>query len=268
MDHAGAVIGPLVAWALINWGRMQPAQVIRWSVVPGIVAVIVAWFAMKQAGESGGKGKREKGKVDAPPAGPLLVGPDQQRSSIIFYLIVLFWLLKFPETLLLLRLQDVGLPVAATPLVWAALHVVRTSASYSGGRLTDRLGAGRTMFWGWVAYAAICLGLASVETATGAVIWFLVFGVVAALTEPPERAFVANLKSRAGTGSRFGVYHAAVGIAALAGGVLFGVVYSRFSGPAALAASAGGTVLLLLSGVAMFGWTLKDGERGKGKREA
>jgi MFS family permease len=261
MDHAGAVVGPLVAWALIQRGRMEPASVIRWSVVPGVVAVAVVWFAMRQAGIE--KGEEAKGSP-SPAEGPALVGPDQQRASIVFYLIVLFSLFRFPETLLLLRLHDAGLSVGLTPLVWSALHVVRTSTSYGAGRITDRLGTARTMVWGWTVYAAVCAGLASTLSAAASVGWFLVFGLVAALTEPAERAFVANLRSSAGTGRRYGVYHASVGVAALAGGLGFGFLYSRFSGTGALAVSAVGAGLLILSGAALLGWTMGS-RKGNGE---
>jgi MFS family permease len=159
-------------------------------------------------------------------------------------LIVGFAFVRFPETLLLLRLQDVGVPVAAVPLVWAALHVVRTSLSYSGGKWSDRVGPGRAMVVGWLIYCAVCVGLATSTAVVGAVGWFLVFGFVAVLTESPERAFVAGFLSGGGTGSRFGVYHASVGAAALLGGLLFGVIYSRVSGPWALGVSAVGGVAL------------------------
>ena len=245
MDHAGAVVGPLVAWALISRFGMQPAQVITWAVVPGILAVVVVLWAMKEAG----KAKREKGTT-----GPSRA-PAPSRSgnrSIVFYLIVLFWLAKFPETLLLLRLQDLGMPVAVTPLVWAALHVIRTSGSYPGGRVSDRFGPARTMVCGWLVYAVVCVGLATARSALAGGLWFLVFGLVSALTESPERAFVSNIRSTLGTGSRFGAYHAATGLAALAGGLLFGLLYSRLGAGPALLASAAGTAALMVAGIA--GW--------------
>jgi hypothetical protein len=97
---------------------------------------------------------------------------------------------------------------------------------------------------GWLIYCAVCVGLATSAAPVGAVGWFLVFGFVAVLTESPERAFVAGFLRGGGTGSRFGVYHASVGVAALLGGLVFGVVYSRVGGPWALGASAAGGAVL------------------------
>jgi hypothetical protein len=238
MDHGGAVLGPLLAWVLLAGAKLTPDGVILWSVVPGVVAVVAAVWAMRTTGDV----RRETGSVKrpaAPASGPAA------SSSLVFLLIVGFALVRFPETLLLLRLQDVGVPVALVPLVWAALHVVRTSLSYTGGKWSDRVGPGRAMVVGWLIYAAVCLGLATSTAAVGAVGWFLVFGFVAVLTESPERAFVAGFVGGGGTGSRFGVYHASVGVAALLGGLVFGEVYSRVGGSWALGASAvGGAVLV------------------------
>ncbi len=234
MDHAGAVVGPLVAWALLAVAGLTPDGVILWSVAPGVIAVAVAAWALPASGS----GKREARSVMPVPA-PDLVASDRHRSSaFVFTLVVVFAFARFPETLLLLRLQDLGLSVTLVPLVWAGLHVVRTVGSYPGGRLSDLHGPRRVMLGGWVLYALVCVGLATAPAAVAGVGWFLVFGFVAVLTESPERAFVAAFGSGGGTGSRFGAYHASVGIAALAGGLVFGALYSQAGARTALTVSA------------------------------
>src|SRR5207244_2682827 len=74
-----------------------------------------------------------------------MVAPPQSFTNLhqpsrIFPLfgISAFYLLRMPETLLILRCQQLGVSTAAVLLLWAALHVVRSSASFAGGRLTDR----------------------------------------------------------------------------------------------------------------------------------
>jgi MFS family permease len=233
MDHAGAVVGPLLAWVLLSIAGLTPDGVIVWSVVPGVIAVGVAAWALR-ASRGGGTAGSEG---PTPAADP--VTADRPRSSrLVFSLVVLFAFARFPETLLLLRLQDLRLPVALVPLVWAALHVIRTFGSYPGGKLADAVGPRRVMLAGWGLYALVCVGLATAPTALAGVAWFLVFGFVAALTESPERAFVAAFAGGRGSGSRFGVYHASVGVAILVGGLAFGMAYAQMGGPVALALSA------------------------------
>ena len=160
-------------------------------------------------------------------------------------LIALFYLLRMPETLVILRSQQLGVAVATVPLLWAAVHVVKSATSFVGGAWSDRLGAGRTMWIGWVCYAALAVGLALAQTAGQAWALFLALGSVAGLTESPERALVARLAgSRQGSG--FGSYHGVTGLAALVGGVALGVLYQGHGAGVAFAASAAGAGALAL----------------------
>jgi len=255
MDHAGAVAGPVVAWVLLSQAGLAADTVILWSVVPGALAVVVAAWAMRG---TGGEKPGPRGAGDAP--GPAAGGLKPAGSSrLVFGLVVLFSLVRFPETLLLLRLQDLRLSIALVPLVWAGLHVIRTFGSYPGGKLADVFGPRRVMLGGWVLYGLVCVGLATAPTAVTGVGWFLVFGFVAALTESPERAFVAAAARDRKTGSGFGVYHASVGVAGLAGGLVFGTAYTRLGGPYALGLSALGAAVLAALLLARRGDGVREG---------
>jgi nitrate/nitrite transporter NarK len=141
----------------------------------------------------------------------------------------------------------VGVSVASVLLLWAVLHAVRSSTSFLGGALTDRIGPARTMWLGWAAYALIATGFSVVETAAQAWMLFLALGVVAGLTESPERALVAKLAG-ARQGSGFGAYHGVTGLAALVGGVTLGAVFQTYGATPAFLASAGA------AGALVVGW--------------
>lgn len=223
MDHAGAVVGPLLASVLLAVGVSVPG-VFLWSVVPGVAAVLVVAWALRA-----GKGGTGKGEGDAPP--PVSQPPTRARApNLLVLLVVGFAFARLPETLLLLRLQDLALPVALAPIVWAGLHIVRSAGSYPGGWLTDSLGPGRAMALGWLIYAGVMLGLGTAGSSAAGVAWFLAFGLVAAATESAERALVAAAGGLGRRGRAFGIYHASVGLAALPGGLLFGALYSQ-AGP-------------------------------------
>jgi len=246
MDHAGAVAGPLIAWIMLSAVGMNPAQVIAWSVIPGILAVIVVVWATRRIG-----GLHVVAHDFPEPESEIRVEATDSgihSSKSLLSLIMLFALARFPETLFLLRLQDTGVMVALIPAVWAALHIVRTLGSYPGGWLSDQIGPRFTMLLGWGLYAMVCLGLAMAPTPFGATAWFLGFGVVTVLTESPERAFVAGYSARR-RGTRFGIYHAGVGLAGLAGGLMFGAVYAGVGGTIALNISAGLALLLVAAGM-------------------
>jgi len=232
LDHAGAVLGPLVAWALLTRGA-DVRTVIAASILPGVaVLVLAAWAVRDQR-----RGTAEKGAAGA--HGPFPPSPAVSRSRPPFALfaICFFYLLRMPDTLIILHAQRLGVAVAVVPLLWAAVHVVRSSTSFVGGRLSDRLGPARTMWLGWACYALLAAGMAFATGPAAAWALFLALGLVAGLTESPERALVAAFAGDR-QGSGFGIYHAASGVAALAGGLLLGVAFQRAGGATAFAASA------------------------------
>ncbi|HXV87030.1 MAG TPA: MFS transporter, partial [Gemmatimonadales bacterium] len=244
-DHAGATLGPLLAAALVTVAGFSPGRVIAWSVLPGVLAAGLAWVALRGMASS---------RVQDPPGGAPVpraaaAPPAAGTSPPVVALVVLFALVRMPETLFLLRLQDLGLAIGVVPLLWASLHVVRTAASYPGGWVTDRSGPLRTMLAGWLLYAVVCAGLAQAGTPGQGIAWFLALGLVAGATESSERTFIAQLGGPARRGRAFGAYHATVGLAALPGGILLGLVYARWAGPAALRVSAAATAAIAVLGL-------------------
>ena len=223
LDHVGAVIGPLVAWWLLS-RNADVRSVILASFVPGVIVVLLATVAVR-----GGRG------VAAQPLPPPPASVRPLPPAVIA--IAFFYLLRMPETLIILHTQRLGIAVALIPLLWAAVHVVKASTSLLGGALSDRIGPARTMWLGWISYVALAGGMAFAASPIAAWVLFLAFGVVAGLTESPERALVSAV-SRGHQGSGFGVYHALTGAAALGGGVLLGIIFQTRSGGSAFFVSA------------------------------
>jgi MFS family permease len=233
MDHAGAVIGPLVAWYLLQFHQAGVRSVIASSAIPGVLVVILAVWAT-----SGARARAVARPVATEPTAPRSSG--RPTLSVI----ALSYLVRMPETLMILRAQELGVPVARVLLLWAALHVIRSSSSFVGGAMNDRRGSVFTMWLGWFAYVLVAAGFAFASNVTAAWLLFLALGVVAGFTESPERALVARLAGSK-SGSGFGSYHALTGVASLAGGIGLGVVYQRVGAPTAFAVSAVGTAVLV-----------------------
>jgi MFS family permease len=228
LDHAGAVLGPLVAWAVLTSGSADVRTVILASIVPGVAVLVLAMWAVR-----GGQGRSVADPASRPPQS----APARLRPPLALFAISVFYLLRMPETLIILHVQQLGVPITLVPLLWAAVHVVKSSSSFAGGALSDRLGPARTMWIGWACYALLAGGMALSAGVGAAWVLFLAFGVVAGLTESPERALVASLAG-ARQGSGFGVYHAASGAAALAGGLALGAVFQGVGGARAFGVSA------------------------------
>jgi len=228
-DHFGAVLGSLAAWYFLVRGS-DVRDVIAWSAAPGLFAFVVLAVVLRNAPRA--PVAAPAARTDA--AGRVFWVPVAVLATLAFF--------RLPETLLILRLQDRGVPVATVPLVWAGLHVVRSASSYPGGWLSDRLGPANAIAAGGALFAGVAAALALELTASLAIAAFLALGLVAGLTEAAERVVVARLAPRR-TGRGFGSYHAVTGVMALPAGLLFGAAYQEWGGSRALAGSAIGMLL-------------------------
>lgn len=233
MDHAGAVIGPLVAWYLLQFHQAGVRSVIESSAIPGVLVLMLAVWATSGARASVTK---------VPQAAETTASGSRLPAAV--YVIALSYLVRMPETLMILRAQQLGVSVAVILLLWAALHVIRSSSSFVGGAMNDRRGSVFTMRLGWVAYVLVSAGFALASSVTAAWLLFLALGVVAGFTESPERALVARLAGKK-SGSGFGRYHALTGFASLAGGIGLGLVYQHVGAGMAFVVSAIGTAVLV-----------------------
>ncbi len=241
-DNLGAVVGPLVAWAVLSLGWVELRELFLWSAVPGIVAVVlVVVFVQESRTEIAvRRADASVGAVTASPVGAVTaspVGPAAAPLGSAFwrYLTVLFvfTLSTSTDAFLLLRASQLGVATALIPILWALLHVVKSGSTVLGGALSDRVGRRPLILGGWVVYALVYLGfaLASVEWHAWAL--FVVYGLYFGATEGTEKAFVADLVPAARRGTAFGWFNAALGLGALPASVVFGLVWERSGAEAA-----------------------------------
>ena len=246
MDHAGAVIGPLVAYALLGAGLgLRPIFLL--SAVPALAACAVVALVVREAPAA-------PAAVSAPaPTAPVLSRPFLAYLSAV----TLFALGNSSDAFLLLRAHHAGLPLTAAPLIWAAHHVVKSIAAAWGGRLADRIGRRRALALGWLVYAAIYAGFAFARSGPALLALFLAYGLHFGLAGGAQNALVAEVVPRAARARGFGVYHLCVGLAALPASLLFGLLYQRAGAPAAFLTGAA----LALAAATMLPLSL--GQRGK-----
>src|SRR5439155_15159355 len=92
LDHAGAVLGPLVAWMLLSRAHADVRTVILASILPGVAVVVLAGWAVKDGHVGGGRGRMVEALDVQPPR------PPQPPPTSTIPAIVAFYLLRMPET--------------------------------------------------------------------------------------------------------------------------------------------------------------------------
>jgi MFS family permease len=217
LDHAGAVLGALVAAAIVYWGTARLDIVIALSAIPGLLAVGLFAF-----------GIRETPRPVILPAerAPLSWARLNPISRRYLMVLAFFTLGKIPETFLLLRGHELGMSVVELLLLWAAMHVVKAAIAEQAGSHTDRVGRRPLILTGWMVYAVTLFALAFVTQPLMLWAWSLALGFYFGLTEGAERALVRDLATPAERGTAFGWFHMLVGMAAIPAGLLIGGLWS------------------------------------------
>jgi MFS family permease len=241
MDHIGAVLGPLLATIFLVAYPGRYRMLFALTAIPGALTVLLLRWAHEPEGAT--PGIRDSGVG----IGSIAHLP----PPLIRYLIVLsiFTLGNSTDAFLLLRLTDAAGGPKFIPLMWAALHVVKTVSSAVGGSASDRFGRRRLIAIGWVVYALVYTGFAVSTTLTALVTWFMVYGVYYGCVEGTERALVADFALPSQKGSAFGIYNGVAGIGALISSVVFGFLWKMF-GPQVAFGS--GAALAVLAAILLF----------------
>src|SRR5688572_27143949 len=131
-DHAGGVVGPLVAFALLQWLLLDIRSVFWLALVPGALAVLTVIVFVRDVAHA--RGPAETAPLVAP------AQPMPKRFWGYLTAVLLFTLGNSTDAFLLLRAHELGVPIALAPILWATLHVVKSMTSTHGGALSDRIG--------------------------------------------------------------------------------------------------------------------------------
>lgn len=241
MDNAGAVLGPLVAAALLGLG-FELRTVFWCAAIPAIVVFLATLQLREPEAEVIVHGPRFNWHLrEFPPA--------FRRYLLV---LALFMLGNSSNLFLLMRARELGVPQAQIPLLWATMSGVAAVFLTPLSALSDRFGRRRLIIGGWIAYAAIylLLGWSGLEP-WGVWTLFVAYGLFIAATEGAEKALVADLVPREQLGTAFGWYHLTLGVALLPASLVFGELWEGFS---VFAAFAFGAVCALLASVLLVVW--------------
>jgi MFS family permease len=236
MDHAGAVIGPLLATGLLALG-WQVRSVFWFALVPGILAML-ALLTVRE------------------PKPPTVAAraPGEARRALpgslrrYFGILALFSLGNSSDAFLLLRAKDLGVPVVALPALWALFNLAKVLSARYGGAFSDKIARSKLIVSGWAVYAVTYLAFGLARHAWQVWLLFVVYGVYYGLTEPAEKALVRDLAPVEARGRAYGFYNFIVGVSAVPAGLLTGWLWQTWSPLVALAT---GSALALVAALAL-----------------
>ena len=226
-DTAGALLGILIAlavvWLLQGRGleltRPTFQTVVLLSIPPAVLAVIVLALGAKDVPVAG---QRERPKLS-------LRGLDPRFQRFLIVM-VLFTLGNSSDAFLVLRAQSLGLSVAGVLAMLVTFTFVYTVVSTPAGALSDRIGRRKVIVAGWLAYAVIYLGFALAGTTGQIWLLFALYGIYYGMAEGAGKALVADVVQPEQRGTAYGIYNAAIGLAAFPASLIAGVLWQGVAG--------------------------------------
>lgn len=244
LDTVGAFAGPLLAIAFML-ALDDDIRAVFWiAVVPAVLAVALLLFGVDEPDRA-----PAAGTVRAPFRASRIAG----LGAAFWWVVAIGGLLsfaRFSEAFLVLRAQDVGLPVAFVPLVMVVMSLCYALSSYPAGVLADRgdrrllLGAGLAALMLADLLLAGARGIGLVMA--GAAVW----GIHMGLTQGLLATLVAEASPAELRGSAFGLFNLVSGVAMLLASLVAGALWEFLGAPATFLAGAAFTAMAL-AGVMM-----------------
>jgi len=215
LDTAGAFIGPLLAMGLMLLWANDFRAVFWAATVPALLCVALLVGGVKEP-------ERAPGAVRTNP----IRRENLKRLSTAYWWVVaigaVFTLARFSEAFLVLRAQQGGLPLAATPLVLIALNLVFSAGAYPLGKLSDSVSHTKLLVAGLVALITADGLLAMSDH--GGLFWLgiALWGLHMALTQGLLATMVANAAPADLRGTAYGMFNLVCGISMLVASALAG----------------------------------------------
>lgn len=242
-DALGAVLGPLLAMALIAGGS-APQQIVFWSLLPGMLAFLAIALVVV-----------EKPRPAAQrPAGGFAASLRATGAPFRRYVgaVFVFGCGDFSRTLLILYATQhatgtlFSLPAAAFAIGLYVVHnAVSAAVAIPLGALADHLGRRRVLVLGYALGSATTFGLAVLPAMPLVLLLlFVASGVYIAAEEVAEKAVAVELLPSAVRGTGLGVLAAANGIGDFVSSAMVGVLWSAWPEAPAVGFAAAGALQL------------------------
>jgi MFS family permease len=244
LDTIGAFTGPLLAIALMWWTADNFKAVFWVAVVPGFLALALIVFAVREPDRPEGLRAVRN---------PVSLAEIKNLGSAYWWVVAVasvFTLARFSEAFLVLRAQNVGVPIMLAPAVLVAMNVFYAIAAYPAGVISDRISRAAVLAVGILLLVAADIVLALLPSVSGLALGVALWGLHMGLTQGLLAALVADTAPAELRGTAYGFFNLLGGLAMLAASIIAGALWD-IAGPQVTFLAGAGFALVALAGLAM-----------------
>jgi MFS family permease len=241
MDSAGAIAGPLAALVLL--ARFGIRSVFWAAAVPGALCVLVALFGIREtkrpSKESTSPEKSTLGRAKKSDAPTVSLTALPNSFYMVLIAVTLFSLGNSSDMFLVLRAQNVGIPVALAPLLGLVFNLTYTLGSWPAGWFSDRFSRRWIAAAGYFIFASVYFVFGRAPSTLAIWITMAVYGLYYALTQPVLKALVVEAVGADVRGRALGVYSFVTSAATLAASLITGQLWKLYGASVPFYFSAG-----------------------------
>lgn len=227
MDGLGSVLGALLAFILLSVTNSNYTQIFLLAGIPGIAAIVFVLFIKEPKVTEKQRTKETSMRVS------FKALPTNLRLLIVAASV--FYLGHFGYAFLLLRAKDIGLDDQTAILLYVLFYVVYVIAAIPAGMLSDRIGRKPVLIASYLMFAIVSLGLIYTSSLYSVLPFFALYGVSFAMFDSVQRAYVVDFAPEHLKATTLGSFHTAIGMVALPGGYIAGMLWDKISPEATFA---------------------------------
>lgn len=214
MDNLGALVGVILSIILFRFIGYKAIFLL--AAIPSVAASVIIFSRIKENRPAEGrifKGIRLK---------------DLNRDFRIFlFLSVLFALASFSYSFLLIYARDSGFAEWSVPVLYLVFTAFAFLGSIPFGKLSDRIGRKKVLQMAFVLWVGVCLLVVSKPSTIALIAVFVLYGLHRGALETVQRAFVAELCPAEFRASSLGGYQMVIGLCALPGSLIAGILWEK-----------------------------------------
>ncbi len=216
MDTSGAIIGSLLVFLLFWFLGFGFRKIIFIAALVGFLSLAPLYFVKEK------KSKERKMSFN--------IGIKGLPRSLRLFISVsaVFSLANFSYMFFILRSQEffsqrlsVGLPI----LLYVFFNVFYALFALPFGNLSDKMGRKRVIIFGYFLFSLTSLGFVFAKSLPTFLLLFSLYGLVYAVVDGNQRAFVSDLSSEEMMATALGTFHTTTGLATLPASLIAGLLW-------------------------------------------
>ena len=216
MDTSGAIIGSIIVFLLFWFFKFSFKPIILIAAALAFLSLIPLYFVKAR--------KREPQDIN------LKIGLKglPRRLKLFIFVSGVFALANFSYMFFVLRAQEffkgklsVGVPI----LLYALFNVFYAAFAVPFGRLSDKIGREKVIVFGYLLFSLTSLGFAFFNSLAAFIILFALYGMVYAIVDGNQRAYVSDLSSEKLRATALGTFHTMIGLVALPANLIAGFLW-------------------------------------------